>query len=358
MQTEKIRDLLEDAGFELSDRGSYWSTSAIWRNGDNTSAVQIYKDTGVWIDYVENNGHLPLSALIDLIYGKGKSNKILKKSQTEHDIFNFVERKVKIKMTKSYNASIINDLLPHHKFYLDKGISEKVLKAYRSGFATFGKMNARYVFPIFKQNNPEKIIGFTGRSFLSDKNNNIPKWKHIGQKKEWLYPCYIPYKGRYPFLDSINDSKLVYLIESVGDSLAMTQNGLLNHIVTFGTSLSSEKILFLSSLEPEKIIISTNNDYEKENNIGKNSAIKIFVQLMDFFDLDKISIKLPILNDLSLSHEKNKFKDWQTKKIDEKNQKKSIYKILKNNHKDFNFTKKINIQNKIEKLEFYLNNEL
>lgn len=358
METEEIQTLLTGAGFDLQDRGDYWSTSAIWRNGDNKNAIQIYKNTGVWIDYVQGNKHLPFQALINLVYGNELNKKITIKSKIEYDIFNFIERKVKIKMSKTWDSNILSSLLPHHKFYIDKGISEKILKLYRSGFATTGKLNARYVFPIFKQNNPNKIIGFTGRSFLHSKNNNIAKWKNIGSKKEWLYPTYIPHKGGYPFLNAIQDTGTVYLLESVGDSLAMAQNGYLNQLVTFGTNLSSEKLLFLSSLEPTKIVIVSNNDYEKSVNVGKNAAIRYFLQLSDFFNLEKISIKLPNLNDLSESHEKDKFKEWDQKEIDDIKQKKAILTQLEKDYKILNLPKSINVKRKIDDLKFYLYNDL
>lgn len=360
METEDIQLILEDAGFELTDRGSYWSTTAIWRDGDNKTAVQIYKDSGVWRDFVEEPKPAPLKKLLKKIYKSSDYHRVCKnlKFKTLYDVFNNIERKQKIKMEKTYELEILNSLLPHYKFYNKKKISDKILKIYRSGFASTGKMNARYVFPIFKPNNPNKIIGFTGRSFLHDSNKDIAKWKHIGSKRNWIYPAYIPCKSGYPFLDAITNTKTVYLIESVGDSLAMTENSILNHLVTFGTDLSGEKILFLSTLEPEEIIIVSNNDKDKDVNVGKISAIKYFVQLMDFFDLDKISIKLPILNDLSESHEKGKFDVWFQKKVNKRNQKVEILNFLMKERKNPIFNKNLKIENKIEKLRFYLNMDM
>ena len=53
METEDIKEVLLELGFKLRDRGPYWQTNALWRNGDNFTAVQIYKDSGVWRDYVD-----------------------------------------------------------------------------------------------------------------------------------------------------------------------------------------------------------------------------------------------------------------------------------------------------------------
>ena len=49
MNSEKIKESLLALGFKLNDRGSYWQTNAIFRNGDNQTAIQIYKDKQ-WMD--------------------------------------------------------------------------------------------------------------------------------------------------------------------------------------------------------------------------------------------------------------------------------------------------------------------
>lgn len=58
------KTILENLGYKLSDRGTFWQTSAIYRNGDNPTAIQVYKDTGVWKDFVEDTNFLPFEALV------------------------------------------------------------------------------------------------------------------------------------------------------------------------------------------------------------------------------------------------------------------------------------------------------
>ena len=58
METEDIKEVLTELGFKLRDRGPYWQTNALWRNGNNFTAVQIYKDSGVWRDYVDDTSFL------------------------------------------------------------------------------------------------------------------------------------------------------------------------------------------------------------------------------------------------------------------------------------------------------------
>ena len=65
-QTE-IEEALNELGFKLNDRGPYWQTSAIWRNGDNPTAIQIYKNSGVWRDFVNDIGHQPFARLVGTV---------------------------------------------------------------------------------------------------------------------------------------------------------------------------------------------------------------------------------------------------------------------------------------------------
>ena len=62
MAEQDIESILIDLGYDLDDRGDYWQCNALYRDGDNRTALQIYKDTGVWKDYVEETGFLPFKA--------------------------------------------------------------------------------------------------------------------------------------------------------------------------------------------------------------------------------------------------------------------------------------------------------
>jgi len=349
MDTQDIKESLENAGFVLRDKGSYWNTNAIWRNGDNYTAIQIYKDTGVWRDYVERSKPMPFVALMSKALGTN-NKKVLSKyvvdytEKSSYDIFENDELKPKIEMEKVYDIEMLKDFLPHYKFYNKKSISKETLELYRSGYSTNGKMNNRFVFPIFKYRNNSKIIGFSGRSMLWEKNPDIPKWKHIGNKRSWIYPlCISDY-----FEDSVRQRQEVIIVESIGDSLALTENGFPNHIVTFGLDLSKFQLMTLLSFSPKKIIISLNNDESSSKNNGKIAAIKHFITLMDFFDLDKIEINLPSENDLSDLHMHGKFDQWSNKKIDHKKQKRYIYEFIKKQSNRSHFLAKNAIDKKIK----------
>ncbi len=73
-----IKETLDSLGFKLRDQGAFWHTCAIWRNGDNPTAVQIYKDSGVWKDFVEQTPHLPFYKLVAKALGTADSTSVKK----------------------------------------------------------------------------------------------------------------------------------------------------------------------------------------------------------------------------------------------------------------------------------------
>ena len=334
METEEIKEVLIELGFKLRDRGPYWQTNALWRNGDNFTAVQIYKDSGVWRDYVEDTSFLPFQILIEKTLGT-KDKKILSQYiQPSGELktsgtFEKEDRKVKIQMDEVYSLEYLSKLLPHFKFYNDKGISNLTLKLYKGGLATAGKLNGRFVFPVFNENDPSQIIGFTGRHLRWGTGSGFSKWKHVGRKSNWLYPLCIPdtQTNTYPFLESVEERREIIIVESVGDSLALTENKFLNHLVVSGLGLSSKQISFLLAQDLDQIIIATNND---KSNVGLYAAIKIYIKLLNYFDINKLRINLPKENDFGEMHEKGlSFKStWYEKPLDKNKQISRILSIL------------------------------
>ena len=62
-------EILIGLGYQLVDKGRYWQTAAIYRGGDSLKSVQIYKDSGVWRDFVAGSGPKPFSALLKATLG-------------------------------------------------------------------------------------------------------------------------------------------------------------------------------------------------------------------------------------------------------------------------------------------------
>jgi hypothetical protein len=299
-----MEETLRNLGFNLIDRGTYWQCNAIFRNGDNKTAIKIYKNSGVWCDYVvDASRYYPFARLMDLC--GHKNNQPLAEYQT-------VE---KMEVSEFFSHDEVKTLVPHYSFYNKRGIKDEILKMYRSGFAMSEKMNGRFVFPIFDEN--ERIIGLSGRHLLWKEGSVAPKWKHIGRKANWIFPIFNKINGEFFHKNSVEQKKEIVLVESIGDSLALTQNDILNHLVVFGLDISPKQIMYLVSESLNKIIIASNNDKDKEVNRGLIGAIKIYLKLCSFFDVVKLEIRLPSKKDFGeMLVERESFSHWVDRKID------------------------------------------
>lgn len=329
---EKIESILIDLGYTLDDRGDYWQTSAVYRGGDNRTAVQIYKDSGVWKDYVQETGFLPFKALVEKSCEgatKEELDSILKglgdkpSSKPKHE---------PIETDEIFKEKDLEKLLPHYSFYNKKGISDSTLKKLKGGLSTRGQMYQRFIFPIY--NEYRQIIGFAGRDMINKEGR--PKWKHIGKKTKWVYPLHNLSTNNEP---KWNNAEIV-LVESIGDFLSIYENTKLKCLTTFGLDVSPALISALISLSPKLIIISTNNDESSPENRGLNAAIKNYLKLLEFFDPDKIKICLPTQNDFGDMSTED-YNTWEAKlgNIKLKNQCKYIFKKAKELYKEKKISK-------------------
>ena len=323
MSPEKIKESLIQLGYKLADRGSYWQTNALCRNGDNKTAIQIYKNTGVWKDHVQDSSFSPFKRLVEITLGTNDKKSIEQYIEEDNigSNYNKLTFPEKLEMEEIYPNKCLERLLPHYKFYNDKGISTQHLEKLKSGYATSGKLNNRFVFPIYNEH--EQIHGFSGRDMNSF--GDRPKWKHVGRKKSWIYPLYADKEVR----DSIEKTKELILVESIGDLLNLNENGYKNVLVTFGLDISTKLICATLSLNIDRLIISLNNDSQSERNRGLESSIKNYLKLLNYYDPDKIAICLPTAKDFGEMSSDN-FNSWNKKllSLDPKTQQKFIIKKI------------------------------
>lgn len=305
----KIKEILEELGYQLSDKGSYWQCAALYRNGDNKTALQIYKDTGAWKDYVANTPFMPFKQLLVLTLNSNDP-KDLEKYLSKEETFFLKERahsqNDKLYMEEVYPEDCLKKLLPHYKFYNSRGISNDVLVKLKGGLATKSQMYQRFVFPIYNQYG--QIHGFSGRD-MSGKEGR-PKWKHIGKKNNWVYPAYVKQKSGI-LLDDYTD-EYVIIVESIGDCLNLMQNGFNNVLVSFGLDISSKLLCAIVQFNFKSVILSYNNDSQSKENRGMNAAIKNYLKLLTYFDPNSIKICLPVKNDFGEMNSED-FTTWKDK---------------------------------------------
>ena len=133
------KQILEGIGYKLVDCGNHWRTSALYRDGNNATALQIYKDSGVWTDYVKESGHKPLTQLIQLTLKSqpDKLKSVLKSINSKPDSLEDYKPKTLIEMEKIYEESILEKLFPNYNFYINKKISDITQNSFKVGLIFF-----------------------------------------------------------------------------------------------------------------------------------------------------------------------------------------------------------------------------
>jgi hypothetical protein len=299
LSTEEIKNILQSLGYKLTDNGKSWRAAALYRDGDNPNALRIYKNSGVFSDFVEGVQGQPFIKLIER--HKNENPELYENLKKDYQVGDVEvisyqdDEDSKITMNKIWPDSVLRYLFPNTAFYnQEKGITDQTLSIFGGGLAQKGKLYQRYVFPV--RNEHGQLCGFSGRSVIKDAN--VPPWKNIGDKRTWIYPYYTVKSIR----EAIDDSQEVIVVESIGDALNLYQNGVYNVIVSFGTAVLPKILGFLASRRLKKITLAFNNDFQtKDNrNRGLEGIYKAYFKLMNHIDLDRLLVKLPSQNDFGL----------------------------------------------------------
>lgn len=299
MDEVNVYQILTDLGYKLKDYGKEYRTKPLYRESDNDTVLKIYKDSGHWFDFKENISG-DFSSLVSMTLKLESPEK--GKEWLKDKNFSFIRpqepSKPLLKTTKKFDPEILQNLELNHQYWNKRNISNDILVQFKGGIAKAGKMKNRYVFPIFNTNN--NIIGFSGRDIT---NISKIKWKHLGEKNDFLYPL---------FLNSniIQDQRELILVESIGDMLSLWQANIKNVLVTFGTNLSLSILNYCLKIDAKKIYISLNNDSNK-NNAGNIAAEKTYSRLKRYFDEKQLQIALPTKKDFGEMSEEEIFQ-WKT----------------------------------------------
>lgn len=299
MDEVNVYQILTDLGYKLKDCGKEYRAKPLYRESDNDTVLKIYKDSGHWFDFKENisGDFTSLVSMTLKLEDPAKAKEWLKDKNFSF-VRSFEPTKPLIKSTKKFDSEILQNLELNHQYWNKRNVTDDTLVQFKGGVAKAGKMKNRYVFPIFDINN--NIIGFSGRDVT---NLSKIKWKHLGEKNDFLYPL---------FLNSqlIQNQKEIILVESIGDMLSLWQAGIKNVLVTFGTNLSLGILNYCLKIDAKKIYISLNNDSNK-NNAGNIGAEKTYTRLKRYFDDRQLKIALPTRKDFGEMN-REEILQWKT----------------------------------------------
>lgn len=276
---DNIKEILQELGYNLTLDTNGYRTNAVYRGGDNPTALKIFKD-GRFMDYV-NNHYGSLEELVDLTLGYHsleQSRQWLKDRNFNNEEKHTKNQKPKITVPTIFPPEILNEFISDHAYYFNRGISFEILDELKGGVVLQGKMKNRYCFAI--RDKDQNIIGLTGRSL--EKNHKI-RHKHLGSVKNFCFPIYNIHSYK-----EIGEKSEVILVEGLPDLLSLLTAGIRNCVCLFGLELHLAPLNAFLRLNVTKFIISVNSDTP-----GIEAAEKLKRKLSKYFDARNIRIVLP-----------------------------------------------------------------
>jgi hypothetical protein len=301
--SNNYKEILINLGYtNITENAKEFRTKPIYRDSDNDTVLRVRKDNGCFVDFARNISG-SFEELVRLSLNLTNIDDAKKWILGKYQNFNTEKRLVKpeIKMVRTFDKENLLKLVHDHSYWINRGISEETIRTFKGGVITSGKMKDRYVFPIF--NHKEDLIGVSGRDLINTKDGTRPKWKHVGDKTEWKFPCYINHS-------EIKEEKKVIVVESIGDMLALWDCNIKNVVVSFGLDISVPLINMFLRFDLSKIYLSFNNDSEN-NSAGNIASEKNKNKLLRYFDQNQVDIVLPSKKDFG-EMTKEEIYQWKT----------------------------------------------
>ena len=281
---EGVKEALINLGYTLKDFGQSYRAKPLYRDSNNNTSLSINKESGRFVDFsAQISGSF--EELIKLTLNLQTIEEANKWLNDKNINVEYVAEKPKLKYVKALDESFIKDLKPDYSYWEGRGIKKETLEIFGGGVSREGKMNGRYVFPVF--DSKKRLLGVAGRDIWN--NSDRPKWKILGAKDSFIYPFFVSY-------NIVRCWDEIVLVESIGDMLALWQAGVKGSLVLFGVDLSEQKLVSLLKLNPKKIIVALNNDSEN-NLVGNLASIKIQKKLLKHFNPKQVVIGNPAKND-------------------------------------------------------------
>jgi hypothetical protein len=278
---EKIRTVLSELGYQqLRETSKEFRMRPLYRDSDNNTVLSIRKETGRWLDFKLGIG----GNLFDLIELHSIDDISQWMAERDFDVSEFIPANngPKIKVPKKFDKNSLLKLVKDTSYWEGRNIEKGTLNRFGGGVARVGKLANRYVFPIF--NGRGEVVGFSGRDLLELDYSERPKWKHIGDTAYWVYPAQLNNQ-------ILQKTRVVILVESIGDVLALFNAGIENVICLFGINVGAGIVNYLLKIDAEHIVIALNND--RESLVGNTRALKIKEQLLQYFDDSQVEVNLP-----------------------------------------------------------------
>lgn len=200
-----------------------------------------------------------------------------------------VDPEPKLNVDPVYPEELVAKLVPDHRYWLNRGVSEEVLRMLEGGLYPTdmrGQMEQRYCFPVRHHQN-RRIMGWTGR-LVTDASFR-PKWKHLVKTNRCVYPL----TAAAPHIKA---ARRVVLYESSGDYMKCATHGMPYGLVLLGLNLNSLMLGYLISANVDRVVISTNNDAigdAKSKSVGNGAAERLRTKLVPYLGEGKVVVRFP-----------------------------------------------------------------
>lgn len=303
----EVKEILLNLGYSnITEDSKNYRMKPIYRDSSSSTVLSVRKDTGRFIDFSRHiSGSLQDLVKLSLDFNTEEEALIwLNKNGDGGASGATREQAPKLKEAKVFSKSSLDKVMPHHGYWIDRGVSEETLLQFKGGVVYEGKMKDRYIFPIFDYKG--NLVGVSGRDLINDPESKRPKWKHIGDKSQWKYPMQVNNK-------LLRKTREVIVVESIGDMLALWDAGIKNVAVAFGLQIGIGLLNYFMRIDTQKIILSFNND-ESKNSAGNEAAQKNFNRLTRYFDAEQIQVALPTKGDFG-EMTKEEILGWKDEKI-------------------------------------------
>lgn len=301
-----IQEILTELGYSPSVERDGWRMAALYRSGDNSTALKVYSD-GWCNDYVTGE-RFNLETLIKrtLNIDDTKAKDWLK-GKIDIEGLEKKEYKEKLKVPEIFDKEILRELIPDYSYFERRGISKQTCETFKGGLCLEGstliaKLKNRQVLNIYDSKN--NLVAFTGRSI----DDRKPKWKHLGSVTNTIFPGYLNNK-------IIKESQEVILVESPLCTMKLWDCGIKNSLALFGIECSFPVVNYLLKINPKKIFISLNNEIDFNGGVGNQGAEKVYARLKRYFSHNQIKIHLPPCKDFADKQcTEEMIKDWYNKR--------------------------------------------
>lgn len=263
-----IYKVIESLGFEyIRDRGGYFQFPNL--DGDNKTAITLYKDTLKYINYTrgENGNIFTLVMSVRncnfpeaLNYVANKTGLRNCNCEIQYPFGGFYKQLIRnnkypeVNML-TYDPSVLTQYEGiYSKFFLDDGIDLKTQENFRVGFDI---TSSRITIP--QWNVQGELVGIMGR-LNSSKANSEDRWFPI-------IPCSRGYTlfGYHQNYDNIQQKQTCFIFESEKSVMQMASMGRRNAIATCGCNITSTQARYIKSLLPKKIVIGFDEGLDEEH---------------------------------------------------------------------------------------------